>query len=80
MCRLTYDYSLIEHLLKFSGNVAYVRNFTAESFAFLLRKIRGDAYKQVVKTILERLCAQPDEELIHGVAVLFFECVKVSVF
>ncbi|KAI9595434.1 armadillo-type protein [Syncephalis fuscata] len=69
-------YHLIEPLLQAHDNRAYIRNFAAESFSFLLRKARGDVYRSVVEVILSSLQSNNDPELINGVAVMFYECVK----
>ncbi|KAG0190710.1 U3 snoRNP protein [Apophysomyces sp. BC1034] len=54
----------------------YIRHFTAESFAFLLRKARGKDLEQIVRHMLVSLQANPTEEYEEGLAMLFFECIK----
>jgi U3 small nucleolar RNA-associated protein 20 len=68
---------LIEPLLQAHDKRAYIRNFTAESFSFLLRKARGNAYQSTVETILGNLHKANNPELTDGVAVMFYECIKV---
>ncbi|KAI8070329.1 armadillo-type protein [Gongronella butleri] len=54
----------------------YIRHFSAEAFAFLMRKVRADALKKLVKHILHSLDADPSLQYIEGLAMLFFECCK----
>ncbi|KAL0082208.1 armadillo-type protein [Phycomyces blakesleeanus] len=54
----------------------YIRHFTAESFAFLMRKARGPDLHKLVAHILNSLRADGSEEYVEGLAMLFFECVK----
>jgi U3 small nucleolar RNA-associated protein 20 len=56
----------------------YVRHFTAEAFAFLMRKARGDDLNKIVKCILDSLRSNPSKEYEEGLAMLFFECIKVN--
>ncbi|OAD76655.1 hypothetical protein PHYBLDRAFT_109385, partial [Phycomyces blakesleeanus NRRL 1555(-)] len=56
----------------------YIRHFTAESFAFLMRKARGPDLHKLVAHILNSLRADGSEEYVEGLAMLFFECVKVK--
>jgi hypothetical protein len=55
----------------------YVRHFTAEAFAFLLRKARGADLAKIIKCILDTLRAEPSQEFEEGLAMLFFESIKV---
>ncbi|CAO3621219.1 unnamed protein product [Mucor hiemalis] len=54
----------------------YVRHFTAEAFAFLLRKARGADLTKIIKCILNTLREDPSENFEEGLAMLFFESVK----
>ncbi|KAI9252331.1 hypothetical protein BDA99DRAFT_563365 [Phascolomyces articulosus] len=54
----------------------YIRHFTAEAFAFLLRKTRGKEFAAITQHILESLRENPSEQYIEGLAMLFFECMK----
>ncbi|OBZ87321.1 U3 small nucleolar RNA-associated protein 20 [Choanephora cucurbitarum] len=54
----------------------YIRHFTAEAFAFLLRKTRGADLSKAVKCILDTLKAEPSVEFEEGLAMLFFESIK----
>jgi len=54
----------------------YIRHFSAESFAFLLRKARGKDLTHIMEYILERVRIEPNEEFVEGVSMLFFECIK----
>ncbi|KAI7894165.1 armadillo-type protein [Mucor mucedo] len=54
----------------------YVRHFTAEAFAFLLRKARGLDLSKIIKCILETLRKDPSEQFEEGLAMLFFESIK----
>lgn len=56
----------------------YVRHFTAEAFAFLLRKARGADLTKIIACILDTLRADPSLEFEEGLAMLFFESIKVS--
>lgn len=56
----------------------YVRHFTAEAFAFLLRKARGADLSKIIKCILDSLRAEPSAEFEEGLAMLFFESIKVK--
>lgn len=57
----------------------YVRHFTAEAFAFLLRKARGEDLTKIVKHMLTALRAEPTEQFEEGLAMLFFESIKVNI-
>ena len=57
----------------------YIRHFTAEAFAFLLRKTRGADLSKAVKCILDTLKAEPSVEFEEGLAMLFFESIKVCI-
>lgn len=57
----------------------YVRHFTAEAFAFLLRKARGADLTKIIKCILNTLREDPSENFEEGLAMLFFESVKVNI-
>ncbi|KAK4515117.1 proteasome regulatory particle base subunit rpn10 [Mucor velutinosus] len=54
----------------------YVRHFTAEAFAFLLRKARGADLTKIITCILDTLRADPSLEFEEGLAMLFFESIK----
>ncbi|KAG0957866.1 hypothetical protein G6F61_002202 [Rhizopus arrhizus] len=54
----------------------YVRKFTAEAFAFLLRKTRGAELTKIVECILNSLKEVPSKEYEEGLAMLFFEAIK----
>ncbi|CEG75265.1 hypothetical protein RMATCC62417_10338 [Rhizopus microsporus] len=54
----------------------YVRRFTAEAFAFLLRKTRGMELTKIVKHIINSLKREPSKEYEEGLAMLFFESIK----
>ncbi|KAI7902962.1 armadillo-type protein [Cokeromyces recurvatus] len=54
----------------------YIRHFTAEAFAYLLRKTRGADLKKIVQYILNTLKAEPSQEFEEGLAMLFFESIK----
>jgi hypothetical protein len=55
----------------------YVRHFSAEAFAFLMRKTRGPALKDLVKHILATLNKEESIQYAEGLAMLFFESMKV---
>ncbi|ORX62666.1 hypothetical protein DM01DRAFT_1314200 [Hesseltinella vesiculosa] len=54
----------------------YIRHFSAEAFAFLMRKVRADGLKKLVSHILNSLDADPSPQYVEGLAMLFFECMK----
>ncbi|CAO3617504.1 unnamed protein product [Cunninghamella echinulata] len=54
----------------------YIRHFSAEAFAFLMRKARGQTLKSLTEHILESLYNEPSKEYTEGLAMLFFECTK----
>ncbi|KAI8059768.1 armadillo-type protein [Thamnidium elegans] len=54
----------------------YVRHFTAEAFAFLLRKARAADLTNIIKHVLNALRAEPSEQFEEGLAMLFFESIK----
>ncbi|KAI9322632.1 hypothetical protein BX666DRAFT_2023084 [Dichotomocladium elegans] len=70
-------YTALCHLL---GNDEHVRphiqHFTAEGFAFLMRKARKEALSELVKHILTSLSQNGTDQYIEGVAMVFFECIK----
>jgi hypothetical protein len=82
---------LAKHLLGELGNVCnwcspllthrkqYVREFAAESLAFLLRKLKGKQLRKMVRGIVMSTDASVNDEdhhTIDGVAILLFEVVK----
>ncbi|KAI8646706.1 armadillo-type protein [Parasitella parasitica] len=54
----------------------YIRHFTAEAFAFLLRKARGTDLTKIIKCIIDALKAEPAPQFEEGLAMLFFESIK----
>lgn len=56
----------------------YIRHFTAEAFAFLLRKTRGANLTKIVQHMLDTLRAEPSKQFEEGLAMLFFESIKVK--
>ncbi|KAI8994575.1 armadillo-type protein [Pilobolus umbonatus] len=54
----------------------YIRHFTAEAFAFLLRKTRGEDLSKIITVILDSLKADPSEQYEEGLAMLFFEAFR----
>ncbi|ORZ06726.1 hypothetical protein BCR42DRAFT_496277 [Absidia repens] len=54
----------------------YVRHFSAEAFAFLMRKIRGQGLKKLVQHILDALHKDPSLQYTEGLSMLFFESMK----
>ncbi|KAI9478566.1 MAG: hypothetical protein EXX96DRAFT_601338 [Benjaminiella poitrasii] len=54
----------------------YIRHFTAEAFAYLLRKTRGADLTKIVQYILNTLKSNPSQEFEEGLAMLFFESIK----
>lgn len=56
---------------------SYIRHFSAEAFAFLMRKTRGKGLTEVVHHILTSLREDPSQAYVEGIAMLFFECLKV---
>ncbi|KAI8146751.1 armadillo-type protein [Fennellomyces sp. T-0311] len=70
-------FSLISRLLgEDHKQKPYIRHFTAEAFAFLLRKTRGKDFAKITQHILASLRENPSEQYIEGLAMLFFECMK----
>ncbi|KAF7724248.1 U3 snoRNP protein [Apophysomyces ossiformis] len=71
---------LLEKLSKLLGedhkSKPYIRHFTAEAFAFLLRKARGKDLEDIVRHILASLRSNATKEYEEGLAMLFFECIK----
>lgn len=57
----------------------YVRHFTAEAFAFLLRKARAADLTKIMKHMIDALRADPSEQFEEGLAMLFFESIKVNI-
>jgi U3 small nucleolar RNA-associated protein 20 len=55
----------------------YIRQFAAESLSFLYRKIEMEKLPETVKTILESTKEHPSEDYCNGMALLFFNSVKV---
>lgn len=54
----------------------YIRHFTAEAFAFLLRKTRGANLSNIIKHMLTTLRSEPSKQFEEGLAMLFFESIK----
>lgn len=76
---LTPYYRLLSKLLgEDNQGKPYVRKFTAEAFAFLLRKTRGADLTRIIQCILQSLTQGPSKEYEEGLAMLFFEAIKVD--
>lgn len=66
------------HLLGKDQHVrAHIRRYTAEAFAFLMRKARKEKLADLIRHILESLLENGTEEYIEGLSMLFFESMKV---
>ncbi|KAI9249280.1 armadillo-type protein [Sporodiniella umbellata] len=70
-------FSLLSKLLgEDTQGKPYVRKFTAEAFAFLLRKMRGAELTKITEYMLGSLAQAPSNEYEEGLAMLFFEAIK----
>ncbi|KAI8098559.1 uncharacterized protein BX664DRAFT_254120 [Halteromyces radiatus] len=54
----------------------YIRHFSAEAFAFLMKKVRGQALTDLIQHILDSLKREPSNQYTEGLAMLFFESMK----
>lgn len=70
-------YRLLAPLLGQEHQKPYIRHFAAEAFAFLIRKMRGKDLADIVRLMLQSLQQSPTEEYVEGLAMVFFEAVKV---
>ncbi|KAI7881842.1 hypothetical protein K492DRAFT_206553 [Lichtheimia hyalospora FSU 10163] len=65
------------HLLGKDQHVrAHIRRYTAEAFAFLMRKARKEKLSDLIKHILQSLLENGTEEYVEGLSMLFFESMK----
>ncbi|RKP14808.1 hypothetical protein BJ684DRAFT_8007, partial [Piptocephalis cylindrospora] len=55
---------------------SYIRRFTAQSFAYLLRRTRGKPLSILIAGIMEDVRLHPSTAYVEGVAELFFEAVR----
>lgn len=75
---LLFQHSKMCHLLGKDQHVrAHIRRYTAEAFAFLMRKARKEKLSDLINHILESLLENGTEEYIEGLSMLFFESMKV---
>ena len=66
------------HLLGKDQHVrAHIRRYTAEAFAFLMRKARKEKLSDLIKHILQSLLENGTEEYIEGLSMLFFESMNL---
>ncbi|KAI9203103.1 armadillo-type protein, partial [Polychytrium aggregatum] len=54
----------------------FVRNFTAEAYGFLLRKVTGDRADRIFHNMISSLEESQSQDLCDGLAVTFFESIK----
>lgn len=57
----------------------YVKNFAAESVAFLLRKLKTEKLNSVVASLFDRANENPSDEFSDGLALLFYYYMKVCI-
>ncbi|GBB97092.1 hypothetical protein RclHR1_02910020 [Rhizophagus clarus] len=69
-------YRLIAPLLGKEYQKPYIQRFAAESFAFLLRKARGNHLKEIVNFIIASIHESPSEIYCRGLSILFSEAAK----
>lgn len=69
--------SLIAPLLGKEYQKPYIQWFAAESFAFLLRKARGDKLTKIVDYIIDSIYESPSEIYCRGLSMLFSKAAKV---
>ncbi|KAJ2851821.1 U3 snoRNP protein [Coemansia brasiliensis] len=72
-------FNLLSPMLGIERQKANVRRFTAESMAFLIRKLRGTALQQFVEHTVHAMLECPANRLADfrdGLALLYFECMR----
>ncbi|KAJ1666786.1 U3 snoRNP protein [Coemansia sp. RSA 1813] len=72
-------FNLISPMLGIERQRVNVRRFSAESMAFLIRKLRGDALQQFVEHTVHYMLECPPnriEGFRDGLALLYFECMR----
>ncbi|KAJ2454355.1 U3 snoRNP protein [Coemansia sp. RSA 2336] len=72
-------FNLLSPMLGIERQKANVRRFTAESMAFLIRKLRGATLQQFVEHTVRAMLECPASRLADfrdGLALLFFECMR----
>ncbi|KAJ2357418.1 U3 snoRNP protein, partial [Coemansia sp. RSA 2618] len=72
-------FNLLAPMLGGERQKANVRRFTAESMAFLIRKLRGNTLQQFVEHAVHAMLECPPARLVdfqNGLALLFFECMR----
>ncbi|RIA94698.1 hypothetical protein C1645_709313 [Glomus cerebriforme] len=72
------SYRLIAPLLGKEYQKPYIQRFAAESFAFLLRKARGNNLTKIVNFIIDSIYESPSEIYCRGLSILFSEAAKAS--
>uniref|UniRef100_U9SZI5 Uncharacterized protein n=1 Tax=Rhizophagus irregularis (strain DAOM 181602 / DAOM 197198 / MUCL 43194) TaxID=747089 RepID=U9SZI5_RHIID len=71
-------YRLIAPLLGKEYQKPYIQRFAAESFAFLLRKARGNNLTEIINYIIASIYESPSEIYCRGLSMLFSEAAKAS--
>ncbi|KAJ1833612.1 U3 snoRNP protein [Coemansia sp. RSA 2711] len=72
-------FNLLSPMLGVEHQRANVRRFTAESMAFLIRKLRGPVLQQFVEHTVHAMLECPAAQLAdfsQGLALLYFECMR----
>ncbi|KAJ1898189.1 U3 snoRNP protein, partial [Coemansia sp. IMI 209127] len=72
-------FNLISPMLGIERQRTNVRRFSAESMAFLIRKLRGDALQQFVEHTVHYMLECPPNRVAgfrDGLALLYFECMR----
>jgi hypothetical protein len=77
---LIFKKSLIAPLLGKEYQKPYIQRFAAESFAFLLRKARGNNLTEIINYIIASVYESPSEIYCRGLSMLFSEAAKVYTF
>eukprot|EP01080_Neovahlkampfia_damariscottae_P008714 gene8714-660_t len=54
----------------------YIREFAAQSFAFLIQKLSNEKLKNYIDKIYEKLSERPNPNMFDGTSLLFFETMK----
>ncbi|KAI0228767.1 U3 snoRNP protein [Massospora cicadina] len=74
--RLPKVFKLIHPLLGVHDSCNYLRQFAAESFGFLVRRVKGPQLKAIIREIVLGYTSNPTPSLLQGTGALLLESMK----
>ncbi|CAG8499255.1 840_t:CDS:10 [Diversispora eburnea] len=71
-------YRLIAPLFGEKSDKSYIRRFAAESFAYLLRHVKGEKLTNIIDYIFELFNESPSDTYLEGLCMIFYETAQDS--